>query len=183
MWVHNAKCSSKQAMELVEVCFAVYYSVFFNITRSRQSQKFSSPTLRGFTKSIVISGSSSFKSLKRLMFCPIICSLLMYDNRFFLNLLFPWVLKACTYENTKYALPLPLHTSLCIAPAFLFVKSASSESGSHVVEMNWHLYFTQTFTHYEVSLIVIDLDFPVGHAKEEDLAVWWPCHMSKLISL
>lgn len=38
-------------------------------------------------------------------------------------------------------------------------------------------------TYYEVSLIVIDMYFPIGHAKKKDLAVWRPCHMSKLISL
>lgn len=45
------------------------------------------------------------------------------------------------------------------------------------------IFYLSVCTHYEVSLIVIDLYFPVGHAEEENLAVWRPCHMSKLISL
>lgn len=43
--------------------------------------------------------------------------------------------------------------------------------------------FLSLQTYYEVSLIVIDVYFTICHAEEEYLAVWRPCHMSKLASL
>lgn len=56
-----------------------------------------------------------------------------------------------------------------------------------ILSINWRITLIFPFyscqTHYKVSLIVIDLNFPIGHTEQKNLTVRRPSYMSKLISL